>query len=219
MTPKLAHNISALLKQHQLSEAELARKINLGQTVIHRIASGETTNPTIDSLMAIANFFSITINQLIGSHPKIGKIQQQPTIKSIPLLSPEQVMDWPNNKQHIKVRSIFHNYNKADKNYFAYTLNDSTMTPSFPPLSQLIINPNARYKNQDYVLVHIYQGNQIIFRQLFVDGNCIYLKPTNPDFHIRTLNQKHDKILGVMIQARLNFDPEFHHTEELETNT
>ncbi len=49
-----------------LKSAELARKIGVGQPVIHRLMTGVTDNPQVYTLQPIAEYFNISIEQLIN---------------------------------------------------------------------------------------------------------------------------------------------------------
>ena len=49
-----------------------------------------------------------------------------------------------------------------------------------------------------------------VFRQLLIDVEHQYLKPLNPDlnaYQMRLLNDK-DKITAVLIESRINYEPE-----------
>lgn len=68
---KLATILKELLQKNKISESELARKTGVCQPVIHRMASGETDNPKIKTLLPIARYFDISIDELIGDKPLI----------------------------------------------------------------------------------------------------------------------------------------------------
>jgi transcriptional regulator with XRE-family HTH domain len=62
----LANTLSQLIKQRGLSTAELARQTGVAQPVIYRLMVGTTENPQIMSLKPIADYFSISVDQLMG---------------------------------------------------------------------------------------------------------------------------------------------------------
>src|SRR5439155_6774459 len=85
-----------------INESELARRTGIGQPVVHRICSGETDNPKVATLSPIANFFAISISQLIGDEP-LSTDRIPGTFnpdaqgwRQIPLLDWEQIIAWPN---------------------------------------------------------------------------------------------------------------------------
>ena len=63
-------NLSTVLKhlmsQKGLTSSELARKTRIAQPVIHRLMAGDTVNPQILTLKPIADYFNISIDQLLG---------------------------------------------------------------------------------------------------------------------------------------------------------
>ena len=66
-------NLSAILTQLMLEKgiksAELARKTGIGQPVIYRLMTGTTENPQIFTLKPIADFFGVSLDQLLGLSP------------------------------------------------------------------------------------------------------------------------------------------------------
>lgn len=61
--------LNRLLEDKKVRVAELARRINLPQPTVHRIATGACEHPHLSSLEPIANFFAVTVDQLKGLEP------------------------------------------------------------------------------------------------------------------------------------------------------
>jgi transcriptional regulator with XRE-family HTH domain len=66
MRENLSSILSSLMEQKGIKSAELARKIGIAQPVIYRLMSGETLNPQLLTLKPIADFFNISLDQLVG---------------------------------------------------------------------------------------------------------------------------------------------------------
>jgi len=62
----LAVILTRLIASHGLTSAELARRTGIAQPVIYRLMSGETINPQVLTLKPIADYFKISIDQLLG---------------------------------------------------------------------------------------------------------------------------------------------------------
>lgn len=62
----LSSVLSQLMSEKGIKSAELARKTGVGQPVIYRLMTGITDNPQMLTLIPIANFFNISLDQLIG---------------------------------------------------------------------------------------------------------------------------------------------------------
>ena len=195
---KLAETLKRLLYQHNLSESKLARLTGINQPVVHRLASGETDNPKISTILPIANHFEVSIEQLLGQEPI--PMGQQPRI-TVPLLTDEQATQLDKRPDQCPLIVIdFH----APKTVFAVTLNDSSMKPLFPLGSILVIDPEQTPKDSDYVLVNLPDQKKVIFKQLLSDGHHYLLKSLNPDFPTVPLAHT-DHVIGIMIQARIDF--------------
>lgn len=67
------HNLPTILTQLMtkkgIKSAELARQTQVGQPVIHRLMTGNTENPQILTLKPLADFFAVSIDQLLGYAP------------------------------------------------------------------------------------------------------------------------------------------------------
>lgn len=57
------------MNQQGIKSAELARKTGIGQPVIHRLMTGVTENPQVLTIKPIADYFSVTLDQLLGYCP------------------------------------------------------------------------------------------------------------------------------------------------------
>lgn len=69
MNKKLADVLSHLMHIKGINSAELARLIGIGQPVIYRLMTGVTANPQVFTLKPIADYFHISIDQLLGYSP------------------------------------------------------------------------------------------------------------------------------------------------------
>ena len=79
----ISKTLKKLIADHKLNTMELARRTGIGQPVIYRLISGETDNPKIATLCALADYFGISVNQLIGETPIMWQIGQQNCPKNI----------------------------------------------------------------------------------------------------------------------------------------
>lgn len=58
--------IRQLMVHAKMSEADLSRGVSLPQTTINRLLTGQTTDPRVSTLVAIAQFFEISLEQILG---------------------------------------------------------------------------------------------------------------------------------------------------------
>lgn len=207
---KLPQVLLLLMEEQDLTVSELARRTGIGQPVIHRLLSGETDNPKVATLSPIANYFAISISQLIGDD-LLPKERISGTFRmtshgwtTIPLLSWEQAIHWLDNRDSINIDKYETTDISVSENAYALRVKDTTMTPRFPENTLLVIDPVMEPSDRDYVVAHISNQKQAIFRQLLLDSDDTYLKPLNTDFKMILLNRE-SRLLGVMVQARMDF--------------
>lgn len=65
----LSDVLSFLMSGVGIKSAELARKTGIAQPVISRLMTGVTSNPQILTIKPIADFFDVTLEQLLGLSP------------------------------------------------------------------------------------------------------------------------------------------------------
>lgn len=206
----IGENISKLMESCGIDATELAEQTGLPNSTISRLrSSSPECSPNLSSLIPIADFFCISISQLIGEEP-INKIHTKfkpNKIKRsyIPVLNSETILQYLNSKDEIETPLVSIDHSVSEKT-FAYFLQGNAMEPHFPDKSLLIIDPSLEIENLDHILV-IPSGKKLpIFRQVLIDGEEKYIRALNPAFNefIKLTPDSHT-IIGVMIESRRNF--------------
>ncbi|HVV67491.1 MAG TPA: S24 family peptidase [Gammaproteobacteria bacterium] len=207
-TLPISEILTRLLFKRRLRATELARQLNLPQPTISRILTGATANPHRSSLEPIADFFNISVQQLKGLEP-------------IPWLEPNNpqatgwteipIYDWQEaaSAEHPEEaeKKLFTDAAISEQG-FALIMKDASMEPQFPKNTLLIVDPARTPKDRSFVVVKLENYPEVVFRQLILDGPDHYLKPTSPDFERfkMTLMGSKDKIIGVLVQTRKNYE-------------
>lgn len=196
-----------------MNPAELAREVELPVPTVHRLVTGKSTRPYLSSLKPIADYFSLSINQLLGEEPLPGEYFKNETIEnentSISTLKTIPIISWSeidndeakkSSKQHIVTAGDI-----SDK-CFGLIMQDYSMEPVFPKSSVLIFDPNKKPIDRSYALIKIFGKNDPIFRQILVDIDQQYLKPLNPDTTIYKMRllEKNDIVLACLIESRIS---------------
>lgn len=200
-----------------MKPADLAREVHLPPPTIHRLVTGKSSRPYKSSLQPIADYFSVTVDQLVGEkqlpesiweHDKVVPPAEQSIVKSIPIISWKQLDNaaeaCKNAQKHVVTLG---NLREAS---FALIMSDFSMEPFFTRGTLLIFDPEQTPKDRSYVLVKLTENNLYIFRQLLIDGEDRYLKPLNPDlgmFKMRSLHQD-DKIIACLVESRNQYLPD-----------
>ena len=208
----IRHNLQHLLKLHgDLSLSDLARETGIPQPTLHHITEGKTKKPRRQALEALANFFSISVPQLIGSIPLSlnipDTIKTSFKISTVPLIEWNMVKDWERNKNDISKFDEIILEKEVDKNAFALQLKNSRLEPLFQEKSILIFDPSRDAAERDFVLVYLSKIDSLVFNRLFKDGSNTYVKQekSNGDAKLIKLNFPNDKIIATLIEARRQF--------------
>ena len=207
---KIGDIITELMEFHNMDAVELSLKTGVPTSTISRLRSPSDRSPNLSSLMPIADFFDVTISQLIGedSINYINDMDNDEITSSskllIPVLDEDTIEDYINNKE-IEFESISIDL-PVNETSFAYLLNGNAMEPEFPDKTLLIIDPTIEPENLDFILLITTHKKKPIFRQILIEGGERYIKASNPLFNdFNKLSNPNDKILGVMVQSRRNF--------------
>jgi transcriptional regulator with XRE-family HTH domain len=197
---KIGQLLIRLMAEKKIRVAELARLVGLPQPTVHRIATGVCEHPHISSLAPIADYFGITVEQLKG-HELIPWLDRA---TKVPLLSGDEVLKWPANKNKLTPNELVLTDANVGLNGYAFKVNDAAMDPVFPPEMILIADPERQPKDRSYVIAKLANIDQPVFRQLLIDARDRYLKALSPDLelHKTTRLTQHDKILSVIVQAK-----------------
>lgn len=210
----LAANLRLLMNKSKLTESELSRRTGVPQPMINRILNGQNTNPKIETLMPISEYFMITLSQLIGEAP-LKQVRQNPVHKGlskVPLISWQDILtvyDIPNEKRpkQLKKQTVMTDMPISDYAY-AVKVIDESMEPKFQKETILIIDPDCTPQHRSYVIIHLLKTKKTFFRQILIEeNNKYYFKPLNPVFTAEKTNfsEKEVKILGTLIQSRTDY--------------
>lgn len=197
---RIGQILNRLMAEKKLRVAELARRVNLPQPTVHRIATGTCEHPHLSSLEPIAEFFSITVDQLKG----LEFIPWLDHASKVPLLTWMQAFEWPSNKSKVQNNEMIFTDAKVGLNGYALKINDASMDPVFPKNTILIADPDKQYRDRSYVIAKLANLGEVIFRQLLINAEDLYLKPLSPDLDQYKMHKikENDEILSLVVQAK-----------------
>ena len=206
------HNLSKLLQnllyEHRMNISQLAKAIDMPTPTVHRIVTGKSTRPNQLSLQAIANFFSITVEQLIGEQELPPDLSIKHNIATTKKVMEIPLLNWDDlNKKTSSTGELIIVPSTLSKNCFALSMNDSSMEPVFTKNSILIFEPENIPHDRCYALIKLHSINQYVFRQIIIDLDNKFLRPLNPDLlqsQLRLLEES-DEIVAVLVESRQNF--------------
>jgi SOS-response transcriptional repressor LexA len=211
--PKLHEVLGKLMTEVGINEAELARKTSIPQPTLHRILSGATKSPRGNSLAPLANFFSVTINQLLGVD-ELPEDRVAGTHNSriygwtpVPHISWEHAANWKTFQHELRSQN-WRDWISTDLPVsdaaFAVTVAGDAMAPTFIEGTSLVLELGREARNRDYVVVSIKGHDKAVFKQLLIDGNDKYLKSVGSEFRTIQMDKNYE-VVGVLVQSRMDF--------------
>ncbi len=212
----LSSNVKTLMSLAQINASELARRTGIAQPIIHRLSTGQNTNPKLATVKPIARYFLVSVSQLIGEEP-LPNDQSFLRVSSehrgwnrVPMISWQDAVNWPVPLPH------YENSNEAiyvstdapvSKLAYGLTIKGGAMEPLFPEGTTIVVEPKRKPANRDFVVVHMQGEAEARLKQVIMDGNDHYLKSLNPDLDdvkVARLDNA-DQFLGVMAQAKVDY--------------
>lgn len=196
-----------------ISEGELFRRTGVPQPTIHRILSGMTPNPRVESLEPLAEFFNVSTDQLLGRMPLSqdripGSFSAiTATKKVVPLLKWTEVIYWP----EITKKSNF----KSEREWVisesgiagsAFALNIATTdyAPEFRKGTTIIVDFSRIPKEGDFVLGWHTKNTIALLGEFRIEKNKKLLRPLSQPEKELQLN-KMAILCGVVAEAKHSF--------------
>lgn len=203
-----SERLKLLRKSKKLTQTELANILHLSHGAV---AMWETNKrqPDNDTLGAIADFFDVTIDYLLGRE----ETKKDPVIQNevdfagmdlypIPLLG-RVVAGVPIESQENLEGYVFINH-KPKEEYFALRVfGDSMINAGIPDGAILIVHKQS-YADSSNIVVAFLNGEQTV-KYFKVSGDDMYLVPANNNYlpiHIRKTDEF--LILGKVVEIRIN---------------
>ncbi|QDQ40267.1 helix-turn-helix domain-containing protein [Legionella geestiana] len=206
----LSDNLQHLMRIHgNISVSELARLTMLPQPTVHHLLTGFTKNPRKKTLEALSQFFSVSIQQLLGEEALPTQIpdtlKNDLDIGTVPLIEWDMLPDWPKNEDTLHATNDILLGKRISPHSFALIARDKSLEPAIPHNALLIFDAGKTPQNWDFVVVCMGKDNAIMLNSLFQDGEHSYLKQEQKDGDARLirLDLERDRILGTLIEARI----------------
>lgn len=203
----LAHNLRRLLDAINITEAELARQTSIPQPTLHKILSGKTNDPRASTVKSLAEFFGISIDELMTGTNVKKKPDSKSKIQSVAIISWENCLDaqthltniTPSNWSQWVVTEF------VSDNTFAL-ISKPSMEPKFPRGSILIVDPSATPEDGDLVIVHYTDTKVATVRELNIDGPIRTFTTIGKPASSVTPSDNNISIIGVVVKSIFAFE-------------
>lgn len=188
--------------------SQLAAALGMPRSMItkltHTDKSKRVTNPRIDTLLKIVEFFkadgfNITIDDLLGVQSKTIEINHNDQIKYYPSTIAIHSLDNKNNK--LGTIEVNLNIDPQSKNIFALRAN-CDIKPFFKTGSIFIIDGDMTPENDTLIAIKLDTSNEIFIKKYLIEKNKILLKSfDNDEKDIVLMPTAQCEIIGVVIQV------------------
>jgi len=201
----LSSNIQLLMGKKSITAAELSRQINVPRPTINKILYGKTEDPRASTLRAIADYFNLTIDELLSTTLTIHNEKTKIASQAVPIISWEDCVEHAEKVGNITSNN-WHDWIACDEiTAGAYALKSRpSMEEQLPKGTVLIIDPSLTARDGDYIVIHYPDTKEATLRQLSIDGTQTLLLPISQNGKIEQFTKK-IKILGVLVKSIFSY--------------
>lgn len=217
MSTLLGKNVEWLMRQHGIKRfTHLAKLTGVPQPTIHRFMSGLHGEPRSSTLKPIADYFGITLAQLLDTDLETGEVMTNVqalttgVYTAVPLISWVQAGNWaeivdnyvPGDGELVAARD-----SKPGKHAFALRVEGDSMVShnhlSFPPGTIIIVDPSRAPGSGDFVVAKDVSTGCATFKRLMQDAGHWFLKPLNPAYPLIPIDDPAIRVIGVVIESQI----------------
>lgn len=199
----LNNTLEYLIKKWGININQLHKHTGIPLSTLKRLRLNKENNPTLASLAPIANYFSVSLDQLTGREALPKKNNTQTNGLAIPLIHWKDIINTPKNRCCLAFSSLLIRDITLNENSFALVIKDNN-TNNFLAGSLLVIDPSLKGRNRDFIIVHKKGISKPQLMQKIIYANKTYLKKLNTESEIIQFSDLY-KILGAVIQIRMNY--------------
>ncbi|MBF0610392.1 MAG: helix-turn-helix domain-containing protein [Magnetococcales bacterium] len=218
---KLSDRIQTSRKNAGFTQKELADRVGISQTAIHKLECGRSRSSRRTVAIAIAcgidpiwletgrgDMISGMVNTSFRSeNMRVGEPDDSPYLlpprsSRAPLVSWEQAAVWLDREDvnafdHSEVESWVPLTRRVSKQAFALRVSGDSMENEFSEGDIIIVDPSVAPEHKRFVIACTEEG-RTTFKQLMLDGGQKYLKPLNPRYPLIEVTSA-IKIIGVVV--------------------
>jgi transcriptional regulator with XRE-family HTH domain len=201
LKPSIATNLRKLMTLANINENELGRRTHIKQPIIHRLLSGKNKNPKLLTIKPLADYFMLSVSQLIGEQEIVSSWQGFTTKDhhgwtEVPLMNWEQF----NKLSEHKLSKFIVTECNISQNAFAIYITDQSMEPLFPEKCIVIVEAELEPNNDNYVVIKT-ANDELILRHFMLISGDKFTNPLNHKFGTICKLSKKDKILGTVVRT------------------
>lgn len=183
----LQNNLEYLMTKHGTNDTQVAQAIDIPQTTIFRIRTGDTKNPRVSTLAKIAEHFRVSLEALTEINLRSAEFSIEPVptatpFKQIPVVGHVKGGDggYLEEMGHPTGDGDGHvEYPARDRNAYALRVRGDSMRPRIRPGEFVIVEPNHTPHPGDDVVVSTTDGRRLLKEFLYERNGDITLGSIN----------------------------------------
>ena len=194
----IAENIKALMNAEGISASELSRVTGIDRSVLHKILTGATKNPSIESIKALIQHYSfqevlygIKDNSALENHA--------------PIISWTDAVQSPVNFSNDNIQRYATIGMQVTNNIFCLLI-EYTLDSRFPQGTLLVVDRQKPPRNLSYVIIQENESSMASLKRFILDGDTPYLKSIDPSFPSVKYDPNSFRIIGVVLQSIFDFE-------------
>lgn len=194
--------LARLMREHGISQNELARLTKIPQPTIQRIISGESKEPRRSNLAKLAAYFGVPVAYLTSGFDNGRTANETPEIRRVKIIMWTNIVDWIDNPRQDEPpdnSAYTHATVPLSAAAFALTVSDDSMAGEFLPGAVIICDPSKAPTSGNYVIARETATSPPTFKQYIADGARCYLKPLNSAYPIIQCTDE-SSVLAVVVQ-------------------
>ena len=194
----LADRLRELRKKHNLTQAEVAKKLYIGQGAVSAWENGRSTPPT-DKLQEIAAIYHVNLSELLGTPnadnvksrgvkiPVLGRVQA-----GIPASAIEEVLDYEEIPADMAARG----------EYFGLIVRGDSMSPRILDGDVVIVRAQPDVESGEVAVVAV-NGDNATIKRVRKSSDGISLIPFNSAYDIAFYSNEQIRKLPVEIKGKV----------------
>ncbi|KTD03803.1 HTH-type transcriptional regulator [Legionella geestiana] len=192
----IAENINTLMEEEGITASDLSRLTGVDRSVLHKILSGATKNPSIDSIKRIIERY--------GYEPVVMGKKLDNLSAKLPIISWEQAILLPSLEilKNPKEFIVFPSKHNASV-FGLYVLN--AYDNRFPEGTLLVVDQEREAVHLSFVIINE-QDRYTAMKRLIFDGGRAFLKSLEPTIPSIQFDRNLHKIVGVVVQSIFSFN-------------
>ena len=199
MFKQLGNNLDLLMSRNRLTSTKLARATGIPASTLKKIRCHVNTNPTLSTLIPLAQHFSISLEQLVsGNVLEPGRLN----IHILPIMTWEESLISKQLDRRYTL-SVVTNSEHFTPDAFALQIENEDCGP-FPAGSVVLVEPTMPPNHLDYVITHKTGQTQPTLKQFFLEDETEWIRSVNIAQSVTQVTSEH-RILGVILEYRKQY--------------